>query len=280
MSGEERRVDTLDLPGYGVSFSRSGIGQPILFLHSELGLRGSDAFISRLSELGCVYVPAHPGYEVARRPAFMNSVDDLAYLYLDFIEALELEDVVLVGTSVGAWIAAEIATKASPRIASAAFISPVGIRAPKGAGSAIFDIFGVHWGDFEALAFLDQSKIPALDSDEAYSRMALACEATALFTWSPYMHNPKLLSRLHRIQQPTLCVWGAGDRIVGRDYVERFAESLPKSRFVSVELAGHFPHIEQPGQVAKIVSEIMLAPKKPHRSAAQEPEEINMPFTD
>jgi pimeloyl-ACP methyl ester carboxylesterase len=94
------------------------------------------------------------------------------------------------------------------------------------------------------------------------------------------MHNPKLLSRLHRIRQPTLCVWGGADRITGRSYVERFEQELPKSKLVEVELAGHFPHIEQPDQVAKIVSDIMRRPKRTYSAVAREFDDFNWPFTD
>ena len=42
-------------------------------------------------------------------------------------------------------------------------------------------------------------------------------EADARFAWSPYMHNPKLKGRLHRIRMPTLLLWGTADRILTRE---------------------------------------------------------------
>src|SRR5207302_1145565 len=59
---------------------------------------------------------------------WIEHVSDLAFHYLDLLDALELERAHLVGASFGGWIAAEIATMASHRLASLVLIDPVGIR--------------------------------------------------------------------------------------------------------------------------------------------------------
>ncbi len=69
-------------------------------------------------------------------------------------------------------------------------------------------------------------------------------EATARFGWSPYMHDPKLKGRLHRIRVPTLVLWGASDRIASPEYGRAYAAAIPGARFGRIERAGHFPHLE------------------------------------
>jgi len=76
-------------------------------------------------------------------------------------------------------------------------------------------------------------------------------EALARYTWSPYMHNPKLKNRLHRINIPTLFLWGTKDRIVTPDYGRAYSTLVPGARFELVEAAGHLPHVEQPDVFAK-----------------------------
>jgi len=56
-----------------------------------------------------VIAPTHPGFGHAALPDWIDSVDDLAYIYLDLLYALDLRDVTVVGTSLGGWLAAEIA---------------------------------------------------------------------------------------------------------------------------------------------------------------------------
>jgi pimeloyl-ACP methyl ester carboxylesterase len=78
-------------------------------------------------------------------------------------------------------------------------------------------------------------------------------ESLARFGWSPYMHDPKLKGRLHRIHVPTLVLWGAADRIAAPDYGRAYAAAIPGARFELVDRAGHFPHLEQPDLFARRV---------------------------
>jgi pimeloyl-ACP methyl ester carboxylesterase len=82
-------------------------------------------------------------------------------------------------------------------------------------------------------------------------------EATARFAWSPYFHNPRLKSRLHRIHIPTLFLWGAHDRMVGEAYGRAYCAMIPGARFETIARAGHFPHQEQPKVFAEHVLKFM-----------------------
>ncbi len=77
--------------------------------------------------------------------------------------------------------------------------------------------------------------------------------ALSLYGWDPYLHNPKLKSRLHRIDVPTLVIWGASDGLVKPSYGRAYAELIPGAKFVQIEQAGHAPHVEQPEAFAKHV---------------------------
>jgi pimeloyl-ACP methyl ester carboxylesterase len=70
-------------------------------------------------------------------------------------------------------------------------------------------------------------------------------ETMALLSWEPYMHNPKLVHRLHRANMPALLLRGASDGIVSADYLERYAKLLPKAQVETIAEAGHLPHVEQ-----------------------------------
>jgi pimeloyl-ACP methyl ester carboxylesterase len=78
-------------------------------------------------------------------------------------------------------------------------------------------------------------------------------ESLARYGWAPYMHDPKLLGRLHRINVPTLLLRGSGDGITGEDYTRAFGDAIPGARFAAIEAAGHLPHIEQPRRFADTV---------------------------
>ena len=71
-------------------------------------------------------------------------------------------------------------------------------------------------------------------------------EAFALYGWKPYMHNPRLKRWLHRIDLPTLLLWGAADGIVTPAYGEGWQREILGARLEIIPDAGHFPHWEQP----------------------------------
>ena len=63
----------------------------------------------------------------------------------------------------------------------------------------------------------------------------------ARYGWSPYMHDPKLKGRLHRIRVPTLVLWGAADRIAPPDYGRAYAAAIPGARFDACRARRPFP---------------------------------------
>jgi pimeloyl-ACP methyl ester carboxylesterase len=110
------------------------------------------------------------------------------------------------------------------------------------------------------LRFHDPRKNPVdlgAMSDEELNIVARNAETLALLTWEPYMHNPKLKHRLHRIGVPTLFLRGASDGIVSAEYFERYAALVPKARTETIAEAGHLPHVEQLDATAAKVLEFL-----------------------
>jgi pimeloyl-ACP methyl ester carboxylesterase len=226
-----------------------GRGRPILFLHPHIGLDPAAPVLATLAEGGRLIAPSHPGFGHSERPAGITTVDDLAYFYLDLMEALELRDALVIGVSLGAWIAAAIAVKSTARMARLVLANPVGMKVGDRETRDILDIFAMLEGEFLEKSFADPAKgkrdYRAMTDDEV-TVAARNREAAALYTWSPYMHDPKLKGRLHRIDIPTLVLWGGADRLVGEAYGRAYAAAVPRAKFETIAGAGHFPHIEQP----------------------------------
>jgi len=226
-----------------------GHGRPILFLHPHIGLDPSAPVLAMLAEGGRLIAPSHPGFGHSERPACITTVDDLAYFYLDLMDALDLRDTFVIGVSLGAWIAAAIAVKSTARMARLVLGNPVGIKVGDRETRDILDIFAMVEGEFLEKAFADpavgQRDYRAMREDEV-TVVARNREAAALYAWSPYMHDPKLKGRLHRIRIPTLVLWGTADRLVGEAYGRAFAAAMPGAKFETIAGAGHFPHLEQP----------------------------------
>ena len=77
-------------------------------------------------------------------------------------------------------------------------------------------------------------------------------QALALFVWEPYMHNPKLRHRLHRVRCPALFIRGESDGLVSAPYLEAYAGLLPDARVATIPGSAHVPQIEQPDAFAEL----------------------------
>src|SRR5215467_9367847 len=249
MNAAAAPTSTIIVNGARIELIDRGHGRPILFLHPHIGLDSSAPVLAMLAEGGRLIAPYHPGFGHSERPAGITTVDDLSYFYLDLIDALDLRDTLVIGVSLGAWIAAAIAVKSTARMARLVLANPVGIKVGDRETRDILDIFAMLEGEFLDLAFADPASAKRDYRAMADAEVMVAArnrEAAALYAWSPYMHDPKLKGRLHRIRIPTLVLWGLADRLVGEAYGRAFAAAIPGAEFETITGAGHFPHLEQP----------------------------------
>ena len=245
MASQPPGFRTTDVAGVATEILVRGSGRPILYLHGGEGIEPDLDFVDALAAFGTVHAPSHPGFGGSDLPRRFSTVDDLAYHYLDLIEALGLQDCAVVGASFGGWIAAQLAIKASPRIAALALIDPLGIKISGPETRDIVDLFFHSPEAQRALLYADPPAIERPDSIEAATRIARNREAFSLYGWSPTLHDPKLRQRLHRIAVPALLLWGAEDRVVSPAYGRAYAEAIPGAAFSLIAGAGHYPHIEQ-----------------------------------
>jgi pimeloyl-ACP methyl ester carboxylesterase len=252
--------DSVVVEGTRIDLIERGNGRPVLFLHAENGIEPAHAAIDALAKSAHVVAPSHPGFGRSELPKGMQTVDDLSNFYLDLLDHFDLRDVTLVGVAFGAWIGAEIAVKSPGRLARLVMANAVGVKLGDRETRDIADIFALTEAEYLEIAYCDPNvgrrDYKALPPGEV-AAAARAREATARFAWSPYFHNPRLKSRLHRIRIPTLFLWGAHDRMVGEPYGRAYCALIPSAHFETVDRAGHFPHQEQPQVFARRVLSFM-----------------------
>lgn len=236
----------------------SGSGPALVLLHGAEGREANDAFIAALAERFTVIAPSHPGFGLSPRPDWCDSVEDLAYLYLEWLERQDLHDTMLVGLQFGGWVAAEMAVRDRSRLGRLTLVDPVGIKVGGREDRDISDVFAISRTELDARHYADPAAGPgdlSQASRDNVLHIARNEEALALYGWEPYLHNPRLQRWLHRIQVPTLVTWGAQDGIVSPDYGRAYADAIPGARFELLDEAGHRAQIEQPDTLAKLIAE-------------------------
>jgi len=240
---------TMSLAGTTLELVERGQGRPLLFLHPGKGLAQEKPWLELLSRRYRVIAPSHPGYGNSPLIDGSGSVDDVAYLYLDLAAELRLQNAVLVGTCFGGWIAAEMMVRSTARFSHLVLVDPLGIKIGGREERDIADMHALTRAEYLKLAWADPAKgdvdftkLPESD----LGAIVRGREAFALYGWKPYMHNPRLKRWLHRIDLPTLLLWGAQDRIVTPAYGEGWRQAIAGARLEIIPQAGHFPHWEQP----------------------------------
>jgi pimeloyl-ACP methyl ester carboxylesterase len=238
-----------DLGSIEVTITERGSGQLFLFLHGGGGPQTVNPFAEQLAAAKGVRVitPIHPGFAGTVRPEQLDSVPKLAALYGALLDGLDVDDVTVVGNSLGGWIAAEMALLGSPRIGRVIAMDAVGIEVP---GHPVADFFALTMDQVSQLSYYDPDKFgfdpsklpPAAQAAIPGNRASLATYAGTGMT------DPTLAGRLAGVTVPTLVLWGEADRIGDVDFGRAYAAAIPGAEFRLLARAGHLPQIETPEQ--------------------------------
>ncbi len=243
------KSDFVEIGDVKIEIERRGKGAPLLLLPGEDGLEVEAPFLERLARTREVILFWPPGFGRSNRPDWITNMDDVAYIYLDVMARLGLDNIPVVGCSLGGWIAAEMATKNDARFSHLAMVGAYGVKIGGPTDRDIADIWALHPDKVASLKWRDRENgkrdLSKRPDDELYV-IARNIESCARLCWSPYMHNPKLAHRLHRIAAKTLLIWGADDGIVATDYAKAYAAMISGAKLSIIADAGHLPHVEQP----------------------------------
>ncbi|MFZ2007955.1 MAG: alpha/beta hydrolase [Stellaceae bacterium] len=248
-------MERIDIDGISIEALIAGQGRPLVFLHGIDYFAQQRPFLDRLAQGFRLVAPRHPGFGATRRPAWMRTVGDIAYLYLDLIDRLALDDAILVGSSFGGWVALEMAVRSTARLGGLVLIDALGLKFGGRDEAEITDIFALSAEDMVKHNFADPAKAPDYGTidDAALEDVARDREAAVLYGWRPFMHNPSLVHWLHRANVPSLVVWGEKDRVVKPAYGAHLTQRLQNATFHPIAAAGHYPQIEQPDAVVKAI---------------------------
>jgi pimeloyl-ACP methyl ester carboxylesterase len=189
---------------------------------------------------------------------WLDSVSDLADAYLDLLEELGLTAVMVIGNSVGGWVASEMALRdIAGRVSSLVLLNATGIRPDDPA--QVTDIRGQAPDAISRLAFRNPAFRPDPAAMTAEQRAGAAAnqQALALYAGDDFLFAPKLRRRLRRVTVPVLVAWGEEDGVLSAAYGRAYAAAFPNGRYQGIAEAGHFPHIEQPDAVLGAIGEFV-----------------------
>ena len=244
----------IEIHGCRTHYRRSGKGAPLVFLHGAGGVSTVLPFMERLAERFDVLIPDHPGYGRSDEPAWLENIHDVAYFYLDFLERLGLQKVVLAGASMGGWMALEVAVRNTSRLRCLVLNAPAGVAAP---GVEPIDNFLLSPEEAVRALVFDQriadKKLAQPMPPEALDIALKNRHTTARLAWEPRLHDPHLAKWLHRVDVPVCLVWGAEDRVLPVGLGRELKRLLRSAELRVLEGCGHLPHEEKVDEYCDIV---------------------------
>lgn len=238
-----------EVAGAKLRYAEAGAGPVVVFLHDAAGASW-DPLLDELSAKCRVIAPEHPGFGRGPIPDWMMSTGDVAFFYLDALQTLNLREVHLVGHGLGGWIAAEIAIRSTGRLASLTLLAPAGVENPD---APFDDIFAWTADEFARRQFHDKKL--AEDWRQAQAKLDIDVvlqnrTALARLAWNPRLSNPQLPYWLHRIDVPTLLVWGEEDQVIPFACHEPYLREIRQAELLALPRTGHALPIERAGEIA------------------------------
>jgi len=204
-----------------------------------------------------VLVPTHPGFAGEPRPEWFDSIDDLAFAYLDLLERLNLRDVLVIGSSMGGWVASAMALRdTSRRLRGLVLINAAGILVE---GHPVADVSSLTPDELSALSFHNPAPFRVELTPEQIEGRKANLRALAVYDQGLGSSDPKLRRRLSDVRIPVLVAWGESDRVMDAEYGRAYAQAFPNARFELIPEAGHLPQIEQPERLITLVRKFAIS---------------------
>jgi len=237
-----------------------GEGEPLVFLGGLRGLPRWPSFLSALASARRVIAPSLPGFPGGTGHRSLDALPDWVIAVLDLLDACAEGPFDLVGASVGATLAAEVAAFSRASVHRLVLIAPLGLF---DANEPPADLFAQRLSAVPRLLSAHPDRYEEFlappdgtDAVEWEIETARAQEAAARLLWP--LANTGLEKRLHRIAAPTLVAWGAEDRLVPPSYAKRFADALGgPAEIRQIPGAGHMVELDAPDALASAVLEFL-----------------------
>ena len=250
-------VHRLSVAGHGqieLTVAEYGTGRRFLFLHGGTGPGGPGEFAKLFTDnhAAHVVIPTHPGFSGTARPDWLDNFSLLAQVYSKLLDELNLQQVTVVGNSLGGWIAAELTLCRPEMIGALVILDAIGIEVP---GHPVANVHSLTADELNRKIYHDPSKFENrhVTTDRAASAYLRPTLAPATAQVSPSV--PPLLDRLHQIGTPTLVLWGESDGIVDTTYGRAYATAIPGALFQILPDTGHDVYAESPKKLLQLLWE-------------------------
>lgn len=220
-----------------------------------------------------VIAPDQRGFGTSPLGALAPSLDIVADDLARLLDERGADDVVLVGASMGAYVAMAFLRRHRDRVSALGLLS-ARARADDEPVRAMRETFAARVVEPGSGPALVAAMTPSLVGATTHAtrpqvvaavRASAASADAAALAWAQRAIAARLdsLDVLRAANLPAVVIAGAEDGLVPLDHARETAEALPKGRLVVVPGAGHLPPLETPdvvtGHLTELIAETTVA---------------------
>ena len=274
--GDRGAAREIDLPAGRVRYREAGEGRPVVFVHGYLvDGRLWDGVVDRLSDRCRCLAPDWPigAQRIAMNPDADLSPYGIAATIASFLEALDLEDVTIVGNDSGGAMSQVLVTRHPERIGRLVLTNcDTHENFPPGIFKAMPPIAALP-GGMAALSAPFRIGALARAAFRPFAKTPIPAELVA--SWmEPGLHDPgvrrdakkvtagmdkrytlEAAAKLRGSELPILLAWAPGDRYFPISYAERLAAEAGNARIVEIPDAKTFVPLDQPQRLADEIAQ-------------------------
>ena len=274
MSQSEQRRE-IELPAGKVRYREAGEGKPVVFVHGYLvDGRLWDGVVDQLSDRFRCLAPDWPigAQQVAMKPDADLSPYGIAAIIASFLEALDLDDVTIVGNDSGGAMSQVLVTRHPERIGRLVLTNcDTHENFPPGPFKAMPPLAKLP-GGMTVLAAPFRIGAVARAAFKPFAKKPIPAELVA--SWmEPGLHDPDVkrdvkkvtvgmnkrytleaAEKLRSSELPILLTWAPGDRVFPLKYAQRLAADTPNARIVEIPDSATFVPLDQPARLAEEIA--------------------------
>jgi pimeloyl-ACP methyl ester carboxylesterase len=275
MSTETDQRKEIELPAGRIRYREAGSGKPIVFVHGYLvDGRLWDGVVDRLQDRYRCLAPDWPigSQQIAMNPDADLSPYGIAATIASFLEALDLEDVTIVGNDSGGAMSQVLVTRHPERIGRLVLTNcDTHSNFPPGPFKALVPIAKLPGG----MAVIGAPFRIGAVARAAFKPFAKEIPPELIASWmQPGLHDPGVKHDLKKVTMgmrkrytleaaeklrgsdlPLLLTWAPGDRVFPLKYAERLAGEVPNARIVQIPDSRTFVPLDQPQRLADAIAE-------------------------
>ncbi len=240
-------------------YLEEGSGPNLVLLHGLFGaLSNWESVVDAFKEDYRVIIPVLPIYTLPIKKAGLESLNAF---FEDFVDHMDLKDLILMGNSLGGHVALIYTLRNQQNVSKLVLTGSSGLFENSMGGSypkrGSYDYIKERVG----YTFYDPATASKQLVDEVFETMKSIQKCLSIVAIAKSAQRNNMADDICRIEVPTLLIWGLNDTITPPYVAHEFNRLIPNSELRFIDHCCHAPMMEHPEKFNILLKEFLQSEK-------------------